>query len=72
MSVSSLAGYFQLKKVTSIEITKRDGNGPWGGRIVSAVVQRDDTGRQEGAQVDTTGFDLGSATGTWTDYLRFG
>ncbi len=71
VSVSSLAGYYNLKRVTSIEITKRDGNGPWGGRIVSAVVNGT-TPAGKKAHIDTTGFDLGAATGTWTDYLRFG
>ncbi|HZZ96205.1 MAG TPA: SpoIID/LytB domain-containing protein [Jatrophihabitantaceae bacterium] len=67
---SSLASYFHLKKVTSIEITKRDGNGPWGGRIVSAVVNGT-TPAGKKAHLSTTGFDLGTATGVWTDYLRF-
>jgi stage II sporulation protein D len=71
VSVASLASYYHLKKVTSIEITKRDGIGPWGGRIVSAVVNGT-TSAGKKAHIATTGFDLGSATGAWTDYLRFG
>lgn len=38
VSVTTLAGYFGLKKVTGIVISKRDGNGAWGGRVVSGYV----------------------------------
>jgi hypothetical protein len=37
---------------------------------VSAVVNGT-TPSGKKAHVATTGFDLGSATGAWTDYLRF-
>ena len=30
---ASLARTFGLKSVNSVQVTKRDGNGPWGGRI---------------------------------------
>jgi SpoIID/LytB domain protein len=69
VSVSTLAGYFGLKKVTGVRITKRDGYGPWHGRVVSAVL----TGKtQSGATTHKTvsGSELGAATGVWTDYLR--
>jgi SpoIID/LytB domain protein len=69
VSVSTLAAYFGMKKVTGVEITKRDGYGPWHGRVVSAVL----TGKtSSGATTHKTisGSDLGAATGVWTDYLR--
>jgi SpoIID/LytB domain protein len=69
VSVKALAGYYQLAKVTSIKVTKRDGHGPWGGRIVSAYVNGT-TAAGKKAHIATTGFDLGAATGVWTDYLR--
>jgi hypothetical protein len=69
VSVSTLADYFGLKKITSVQITERDGYGPWHGRVVSAVI----SGRaQNGAKAhdSVSGSDLGAATGVWTDYLR--
>lgn len=69
VSVSSLARSFGLRSITSIQITKRDGNGPWGGRVVAGIVNG--TTRAGGpAHVATTGFRLGDATGVDTDYLR--
>jgi stage II sporulation protein D len=69
VSVSTLAIYFGLKKVTSVQITKRDGYGPWHGRVVSAVISGTAKNGAKTSQT-VTGSDLGAATGVWTDYLR--
>jgi peptidoglycan hydrolase-like amidase len=70
VTAKSLAQSFGLSTVTSIEITERDGNGPWGGRVVSGYVNgTTDSGAR--AHLATTGFGLGDAAGVWTDYLRF-
>jgi peptidoglycan hydrolase-like amidase len=67
----SLASSYGLKAVNSVQITKRDGNGPWGGRVLTAYVNGTTTSGKK-AHIATTGFDLGSAFGLWTDYLRIG
>jgi stage II sporulation protein D len=68
---AALAAAYNLKSVDSVQVTKRDGNGPWGGRIVTAIVNgRTFSGKV--AHVSTTGFGLGSAFGVYTDYLRVG
>jgi SpoIID/LytB domain protein len=61
-SASTIAAYFGLRKVTGITVTKRDGNGAWGGRVVTAVL----TGTNAAGHnrtVHTTGYDLQSAFG---------
>lgn len=68
---AALASSYGLKSVNSIQVTKRDGNGPWGGRVVSAYVNGT-TSAGKKAHISTTGYDLGSALGVWTDYLRIG
>jgi SpoIID/LytB domain protein len=68
---AALASAYHLKSVSSVQVTKRDGNGPWGGRILSAIVNGR-TSAGKAAHVSTTGFDLGSAFGVYTDYLRIG
>ena len=68
---ASLAASYGLKSVNSVQVTKRDGNGPWGGRIISAVVIGTNSAGKA-ARVSTTGFGLGSAFGVYTDYLRIG
>jgi SpoIID/LytB domain protein len=69
VKVASIASHFGLKSVSSVQITKRDGNGPWGGRVVSAVVNGT---RSTGgtAHISTDGFGLGGAFGLGTNYLR--
>jgi peptidoglycan hydrolase-like amidase len=68
---ASIASSYGLKSVTSIEVTRRDGNGPWGGRVLEAYVNgRTASGKP--AHIATTGDELGSALGVWTDYLRLG
>ena len=71
VQAAALAKAYGLKSVSSVQVTKRDGYGPWGGRIVSAYVNGT---KYSGAaaHIATTGFDLGSAVGLWTDYLRIG
>jgi SpoIID/LytB domain protein len=68
VAVSTLARGYNLKSVSSVQITKRDGNGPWGGRIVSAYVNGT-TSTGGTAHIATSGYDLGSALGLYTDYL---
>jgi stage II sporulation protein D len=70
MRATTLAGAYGLKSVSSLQITKRDGHGPWGGRILTAYVNGTTTAGKS-AHIATTGFDLGSATGAYTDYLKF-
>jgi peptidoglycan hydrolase-like amidase len=67
---ASLASSFGLKTVTSVQVTKRDGYGPWGGRIEAGYVNGT-TPSGKSAHVAATGFDLGNAAGVGTDYLRF-
>lgn len=68
---AALARSYGLKSVSSIQVTKRDGYGPWGGRIVTAYVNGKKSSGAA-AHLATTGYDLGSAVGLWTDYLRIG
>ncbi len=66
-SVTTLASYYGLAKVSSIAITGRDGHGSWGGRVATAVVSGV-TGSGSATQVSTTGSALASALGlgsTW-------
>ena len=66
--VSSLAGYFGLSTVSRVVITRRDGHGAWGGRVVSAVVYG--TRGKHATHVRASGFDLEWALGADTDWLR--
>jgi stage II sporulation protein D len=68
---TSLARSFGLKSVGSVQITKRVGYGPWGGRVISAVVNGTNAAGKA-AHVTASGFDLGAAFGVYTDYLRIG
>jgi stage II sporulation protein D len=68
---AALARSYGLKSVTSIQVTKRDGYGPWGGRVVSAYVNGKKSSGAA-AHIATTGDALGAAVGLWTDYLRIG
>jgi hypothetical protein len=69
ISASSVASYFGLAKLTGIDIVKRDGNGAWGGRVVTArVTGRDAAGHKK--TVTTDGPDLQWAMGVGTDWLR--
>jgi SpoIID/LytB domain protein len=70
-TASAVASYYGLKQATAIEITKRDGYGPWGGRVQQGYV---DGVNNSGAKVRlaSTGFDLGAALGVYTTYFRLG
>lgn len=70
VKVSTLAARYGLATISSIEISRRDGNGPWGGRVQAAYVNGTNT---SGTSVrrPTTGFELGGNAGVYTDYLRF-
>lgn len=70
MRATTLAGAYGLKSVSSLQIAKRDGHGPWGGRILSAYVNGT-TAAGKPAHIATSGVDLGGATGAYTDYLKF-
>ena len=59
VSVSGIASYYGLTTVRDIVITQRDGNGQWGGRVLSGVV---DGANAQGAQsISTSGFALQDA-----------
>lgn len=66
---ADVAAYYGLAKLTGIAIVKRDGNGAWGGRVVSARVSGQDA---SGATktITTDGPGLQSALGVGTDWLR--
>lgn len=71
ISATRFAAAFGLQRVSSITVSRRDGNGPWGGRVLRATV----TGTTSGGSsksVTTDGFGLGDAAQVWTDYVRFG
>ncbi len=71
VTARSIARSYGLAKVTAIEVTRRDGVGPWGGRVLEAYVDgRTSSGKS--ARVATTGDDLGSKLGVYTEYLRIG
>lgn len=66
---ASVAAYYGLAKLTGIAITKRDGNGDWGGRVVTAQVSgRTASGATK--TITTDGQNLQWAMGVGTDWLR--
>ncbi|SHH26612.1 SpoIID/LytB domain protein [Jatrophihabitans endophyticus] len=68
VSVRSLASYFGLAKVTKLAVTKRDGHGTWGGRVLAATL----TGTSSSGKATTrrvTGFDLQYAIGAGTTWF---
>lgn len=62
VSVDTIASYYGMARVSTIQITGRDGNGDWGGRVTSAVVTGVD-GSGATRQVTSTGFGLQAALG---------
>ena len=69
VSATALARSFGLASLTSVTIARRDGIGPWGGRVLAAtLIGRTAAGATR--TVSTTGFGLGDALGVWTDYLQ--
>jgi SpoIID/LytB domain protein len=66
---ADVASYFGLAKLTGIAIIKRDGNGAWGGRVVTAQVSgRDSSGASK--TITTDGQNLQWAMGLGTDWFR--
>jgi stage II sporulation protein D len=68
LAVSSLAGYFGLRTVTSVVITRRDGNGMWNGRVLAGYVAGTNSQGQP-AQVKASGYDFESAFGVGTTWF---
>ena len=60
VSVSSIASHYGLASVNAVEITARDGNGDWGGRVTAGYVDGTDSGGRA-QRISTTGFGLQSA-----------
>ncbi len=69
-SVSQVAGYYGLKSVSSISITRRTGYGQWGGWVLAATVNGTNWSGSA-AHVSTTGSSLASALGLMTSFFRF-
>jgi peptidoglycan hydrolase-like amidase len=68
--VSTLANAYGLKSVSSIQITQRDGIGPWGGRVLEAkVIGTSYSGKT--TSVPTDGFTLAYSIGAATNWFRF-
>ncbi len=61
-SVASIASHYGLRSVSAIGVTQRDGNGDWGGRVLSGYVDGVTTSGQS-TRINATGFDLQSALG---------
>jgi peptidoglycan hydrolase-like amidase len=61
-SASTIAAYFGLRKVTGLTITKRDGHGRWGGRVLDGEVKGTNAAGHA-RTVQATGFDLQYAFG---------
>jgi hypothetical protein len=60
VAVSGIASYYGLAKVTGIVVTQRDGNGDWGGRVLSALVNGLDS-HGVAHSISTSGFALQDA-----------
>ena len=69
-AVSGIDSYFGLRTATTITITQRDGYGPYGGRVLSAVVAGV-TSSGVTTTVQATGFDLEAALDLPTTLFRF-
>jgi peptidoglycan hydrolase-like amidase len=70
VSATQVASYYGLKTVTSIQVTKRNGYGTWGGWVLSATVNG--TGSSgAAAHVSTSGSTLAWAMGVRTAYFLF-
>jgi hypothetical protein len=65
---TDVAAYYGLARLGTIQITGRDGNGAYGGRVLTAVVNGYDA---SGAarSVSTTGFGLAAALGVPTNWF---
>jgi stage II sporulation protein D len=64
VTVKSIAAYFGLASVSKITITKRDGHGQWGGRVLTGTVTGLATATaKKTTTLPVTGFDLQDAMG---------
>jgi stage II sporulation protein D len=70
VSVATLAADYGLAKITSIQITQRDGIGTWGGRVLAANVIGTTSGGVA-KTVATDGFTLADDIGALTNWFRF-
>ena len=68
LPVATLAKAFGLKTLTSVVVTKRDGNGTGGGRVLTGYVTGTDS-TNAAKQVSFTGFDLQDAIGVGTTWI---
>jgi stage II sporulation protein D len=71
VSLTSVAHYFGLSRVTKIVVTQRDGHGAWGGRVLTGYV---DGVTSSGAakRVTATGYGLQSAMGLPHNWFSVG
>jgi peptidoglycan hydrolase-like amidase len=67
-SAKAVASYFGLRQATAIEVTKRDGYGPWGGRVVSGYIDGVDSSGHK-VHWARSGYDLGAALGVDTSFF---
>jgi SpoIID/LytB domain protein len=66
--VTALAQYYRLRSVSEIAVTRRDGHGAWGGRILNATVYGRTSSNQP-AKIATTGFALQAAMHLLQDWF---
>jgi stage II sporulation protein D len=71
VSASSIASYYGLQSVSSVEVTQRNGYGPWGGWVLQATVSGT-TWSDSTTHISTTGNSLASAMGVRTAYFQIG
>ena len=71
VSVAAVARYFGLAKLTTINITSRDGHGTWQGRVLGgSVTGVDASGKKRTVPAD--GFDFAGAFKLGTTWLKVG
>jgi SpoIID/LytB domain protein len=68
VKVATLAKYFGLAKATKISITKRDGHGSWGGRVLAGSISGT-TSSGAARTVNFAGYQLQDALGLGTTLL---
>lgn len=68
LSVASLARYFGFRTITGITVTKRDGHGAWGGRVLNATIKGTNA-KKKATSKRVTGFDLQYAFGLGTTWF---
>jgi SpoIID/LytB domain protein len=69
MRAAAVARYYHLVTITKIEITQRDGNGAWRGRVLAGYVNGIDS-VHKAQRIATTGFGLEDAFGVGTTWFR--